>query len=107
MKHSIAVYLCLSLLVGGAAAQSPNTASILVVVVDQGGGVIKDARVSLSNGAIGSAREAVSGSDGSASFPALSLTGTYSVSVSKDGFAPEKLEGIALRSGETATLRIK
>ncbi len=48
----------------------------------------------------------VAGSDGSVTVPALSLTGTYTVTVSKDGFGTEERKDIALRSGETATLKV-
>jgi hypothetical protein len=89
------------------AAQSPNTASMIVVVVDQTGAVVQDAKVSVLNTATGGAREAVSGSDGSATVQALPLTGTYTVSVSKQGFGNEELKDISLRSGETATLKVK
>jgi len=92
---------------GPAVAQSPNTASMIVNVVDQTGAVIPDAKVSVVNAATGALREAVSGSDGSATISALSLTGTYTVTVSKDGFGNEELKDIALRSGETATLKVK
>jgi carboxypeptidase family protein len=88
------------------AAQSPNTATIVVVVVDQTGAVVQDAKVSVMNTATGAVREAVSGSDGSATIPALSLTGTYTVGVSKQGFGNEELKDITLRSGETATLKV-
>src|SRR6185503_12045402 len=47
------------------------------------------------------------GADGSATVPALSLTGTYTVSVSKSGFGSEERKDVALASGETATLRVK
>ncbi|HEY0405153.1 MAG TPA: TonB-dependent receptor, partial [Pyrinomonadaceae bacterium] len=87
-------------------AQSPNTASMIVVVVDQAGAIVKDASVSVVNNATGAMREAVSGSDGSATIPALSLTGTYTVSVSKQGFGSEERKDITLRSGETATLKV-
>src|SRR5215510_13160652 len=65
-------------------AQSPNTATMIVAV-----------------------REAVSGSDGSATIPALSLTGTYTVGVSREGFGAQELKDITLRSGETATVKVK
>src|SRR6267142_3043491 len=90
-----------------ARAQSPNTATIIVVVVDQAGAVVPGARVSVVNTATGAVREVVSGSDGSATIPALSLTGTYTVSVSREGFGNEELKDITLRSGETATLKVK
>jgi hypothetical protein len=88
------------------AAQSPNTATIVVVVVDQTGAVVKDANVSVTNTATGTTREAVSGSDGSATIQALSLTGTYTVGVSRQGFGSEERKDITLRSGETATLKV-
>ncbi len=91
---------------GPASAQSPNTATIVVDVLDQAGAVVKDAKVAVINNATGAERNVFSGSDGSATFPALSLTGTYTVNVSKEGFANEELKDITLRSGETATLKV-
>jgi Carboxypeptidase regulatory-like domain/TonB dependent receptor-like, beta-barrel len=88
------------------AAQSPNTASMIVIVLDQAGAVVKDAKVSVTNNATGAVREVFSGSDGVATVQALSLTGTYTVDVSKDGFGNEQRKDIALRSGETATLKV-
>jgi hypothetical protein len=52
------------------AAQTPNTATIVVMVVDQTGAVVPDAKVSVLNTATGALREAVSGYDGNATFPA-------------------------------------
>ncbi len=97
----------LAFMAASLAAQSPNTASMIVVVVDQTGAGVKDAKVSVVNSATGAVRESVSGSDGSATIPALSLTGTYTVGVSKEGFGNEELKDVALRSGETATLTVK
>jgi hypothetical protein len=101
--------LPLALLVFNAAVvgQSPNTATMIVVVTDQNGAVVKDAKVSVANTATGAERELVSGSDGSATIPALALTGTYTVSVSKEGFANQEIKDVTLRSGETATLQVK
>jgi len=87
-------------------AQSPNTANLIVVVVDQNGAVVKDAKVSVVNNATGAERAVESGSDGSATISALSITGTYSISVSKEGFANEEQKDITLRSSETATLKV-
>src|SRR4029450_9944990 len=88
-------------------AQSPNTASMIVNVVDQTGAVVPNAKVSVVNAATGAVREAVSGTDGSATISALSLTGTYTVTVSREGFGNEELKDITLRSSETATLKVK
>jgi hypothetical protein len=100
-------FLLFAFIAAPVAAQSPNTATMIVVVVDQTGDVVKDARVSVLNTATGAVRDAVSGSDGSATIPALSLTGTYTVGVSKAGFGNEELKAVTLRSGETATLKVK
>ena len=88
-------------------AQSPNTGSVTVVVVDQSDAVVKDAKIAVVNTATGAAREGLSGSDGSITIPALSLTGTYSVKVSKAGFGDEQAGDIALRAGETALVKVK
>ncbi|HEX8709892.1 MAG TPA: carboxypeptidase-like regulatory domain-containing protein, partial [Pyrinomonadaceae bacterium] len=105
--HLLLLALLLAFMAVPVAAQSPNTATMMVIVTDQTGAVIKDARVSVSNNATGDVREAVSGSEGSATIPGLSLTGTYTVVVSRQGFGDEELKGITLRSGETATLKVK
>ena len=98
--------LLLSAFITFAAAQSPNTATMIIVVNDQTGAVIKDARVSVLNTATGDSRDAISGTDGKATFPALSLTGTYKVSVSREGFGNEERENLTLRSGETVTIKV-
>src|SRR6476620_4919305 len=88
-------------------AQSPNNASIVVLVTDESGAVVRDANVSVTNSQTGAVRQAASGSDGGTSFPALPLTGTYSVVVTKAGFGDESRNDITLRSSETATLKVK
>src|SRR5690349_4775203 len=89
-----------------ALAQSPNTATMIVIVADQTGAFVKDPKVSVVHAATGATREAVSGSDGAATFPGLSLTGTYKVTVSREGFDNEERDGLTLRSGETATIKV-
>ncbi|MEO8662014.1 MAG: TonB-dependent receptor, partial [Bryobacteraceae bacterium] len=90
-----------------AAAQSPNTATMIVLLVDESSATVKDANVSVVNDATGAAREATSGTDGSVTVAALPLTGSYTVRVSKAGFGSEELKGVMLRSGETATVKVK
>ena len=88
-------------------AQSPNTATLIVVVVDQTGALVRDAKVSVANIATGAVREGVSGSEGSTTIAALALTGEYNVSVAKAGFTAEDVTGLTLRAGETATVKVK
>jgi len=92
------------LLIGPVAAQTPNTSTMIVTVVDQAGAVVSGAKISLTNTATGAVREAVSGEDGSATIAALSLTGEYKVTVAMIGFTAEDVPGLTLRSGETATV---
>ena len=89
------------------AAQSPNTASLVVVVVDQNGAVVKGANVSVVNSATGAVREAFSGDEGTATIAALPLTGEYKVTVAMSGFSTEHTTGLTLRAGETATVKVK
>lgn len=90
-----------------ALAQSPNTAALVVTVADQTGGVVPGARVSIVNTATGTTRSAVSGSDGSATIPGLSIAGQYKVTVTKEGFTAEGVAEVSLRAGETATVQVK
>jgi hypothetical protein len=106
IARAMALIVFTAISFGVAEAQSPNTASIMVVVVDQNGAVVAGAKVSLANSATGATREAVSGTDGTATFAGLSLTGTYRLSVSGQGFANQEQSDIRLRSGETATLKV-
>ena len=98
--------LLVSALAAPALAQTPNTAAIVVAVVDQTGAVVGDARVAVVNNATGATREAVSGTDGLATIAALPLTGTYAVDVTKPGFTAERASNLTLRAGETATVKV-
>ena len=103
----LATTIVLALSAGHALAQSPNTSTIVIVAVDQSGGVVKDATVSAVNNQTGLSRDATTGEDGSATIAALPLTGTYSVTVTKGGFSAEDVKDLTLRAGETATIRVK
>src|SRR6266508_2710325 len=107
LKRIVVLLAAFTVVSSSAAAQSPNTSTVVVVVTDQSGAVLKDAKVSVTNNQTGAVREAPSNIEGTATFPALSLTGTYTVLVTKEGFATEERKGISLRAGETATLRVK
>ena len=87
-------------------AQSPNTATMIVIVTDQAGAVVNDAKVTVVNNDTGASREATSRSDGTATFSGLSLTGTYKVTVAGQGFANEERNNLTLLSGETATVKV-
>jgi hypothetical protein len=99
--------LAMCVLAMPAFAQSPNNAAIVVVVVDQTGGVVKDAKVTIVNNATGATREAMSNGEGSVTMAALPLDGTYTISVSKAGFTADDVKGLALRASEVSTVRVK
>ena len=88
-------------------AQSPNTASVMITVVDQNGAVIPGANVSIVNRATGATREALSSEDGTATFAALPITGEYTVKVAMTGFTADDVPGLTLHAGETASLKVK
>jgi hypothetical protein len=105
-KLASSVLACVFVVTSSALAQSTNTATIVVIVTDETGGVIKDAKVAAVNTATGAVRTAASGSDGSVAFPGLPLTGSYDVTASMPGFHSREQTGLMLRAGETATLKM-
>src|SRR5689334_11965633 len=107
LKRVVSLVSAFVISVASAFAQSPNTSTVLVLVTDQSGAIVKDARVSVTNNKTGAVRESNSGDDGSATFPALALTGDYRISVSKTGFVADDVTGLTLRAGETATVRMR
>jgi len=88
-------------------AQSPNNAAVTVLVVDQTGASVKDAKVSVVNSSTAATRDGMSGADGSVTLSALPLGGTYTITVTKQGFTAEPVKDLELRSSETATVRVK
>src|ERR1051325_2963255 len=110
MKRFLIKLSVLSLIITGAltiVAQSPNTSSMIVTVVDQNGAVVRGANITVVNTATGAKREAVSGDEGTATIAALSLTGEYKVTVNMTGFTAQEATGLTLRAGETATVKLK
>ncbi|HMG75139.1 MAG TPA: TonB-dependent receptor [Pyrinomonadaceae bacterium] len=103
----IAVFAVIAATTTIGAAQSPNTAAMIVVVADQNGAVVKDAKVSVVNTATGAVRDAVSGDDGTATIAALPVAGEYKVTVAMTGFTTEDVTGLTFRAGETATVKVK
>ncbi|MEI6668745.1 MAG: TonB-dependent receptor [Acidobacteriota bacterium] len=106
MALLVAILGC-ALLAGPVAAQSPNTAAVVVMVSDQTGAIVPGAAVVVTNTMTGAVREAVSGSDGTAHLAALPLTGTYRVVVTMAGFTDQQTDDMTLRAGESAAVRVK
>jgi hypothetical protein len=107
LKKVVLLLSAFGISAASALAQSPNTSTVVVLVSDQSGAIVKDATVSLVNTQTHAVRESVSGADGSATFPALPLTGEYTIRVTKAGFVADDITGLTLRAGETASVRVK
>jgi hypothetical protein len=89
---------------GGAFAQGSSTASISGVVVDTDGAVIPGATIVVKNIKTGESFNTVSSGAGTFSIPAL-ITGTYTVSVSLEGFKTALLNNVVVNSGVPASVR--
>src|SRR5262245_55572099 len=88
----------------GVFAQGSSTASISGVVVDNGGDVIPGATVVVTNSRTGETFNTVTSGAGTFAIPAL-ITGTYSVSVSLEGFKSARLDNVIVNSGVPASVR--
>src|SRR5207237_9885938 len=102
--YSCVLTLAITLALTGA-AQSPNTSSLLVTVVDKDGAVLPGAAIELTNEGTGAARNGLSGIDGTADFAALPVNGIYLVRVQHPGFRPT-VARLTLRAGETAMIKV-
>jgi hypothetical protein len=88
----------------GAFAQGSSTASISGVVVDSGGGVVPGADVTVKNNGTGETYSAVTSGQGVFSVPSL-ITGTYTVTVSLQGFKTVVLNNVVVNAGVPASVR--
>jgi len=73
-------------------------------VVDESGGVIPGADVTVTNAASGAVRRTVTNSDGFFAFAALPAA-TYDVKISISGFNTYEVKGIVLQGGDSRTIR--
>jgi hypothetical protein len=88
----------------GAYAQGSSTASISGVVVDSSGGVIPGADVLVKNNGTAETFVTVTSTQGVFSVPSL-ITGTYTVTVSLQGFKTGVLNNVVLNAGVPASVR--
>lgn len=105
MRYSGALLIAL-LLSLTSFAQTLDTAAIRGQVLDANGAAIAGAAVAVVNQLTGLKRETSADGRGYYTIAGLPLTGQYSLTVTKTGFATETREGMELRAGETATLNI-
>jgi outer membrane receptor protein involved in Fe transport len=80
-----------------------DRAAINGTITDPSGQVIAGASVDLTSNLTGFHRSAATGTDGIYQFPSLAV-GTYTVSISKNGFKPFQIAGIDLLFGQVRTV---
>src|SRR5690242_17913117 len=85
-------------------AQGSTTSIITGTVLDGSGGVIPGATISVKSDATGAEFTAVSNSQGAFTIPAVSV-GSYTVTVTLQGFKQAVLKGVTVSSGVPATVR--
>ena len=86
-------------------AQS-STATLSGTVEDQTGAIVAGANIALVNVAQGSQRLATTNNEGRFVFPSLP-PGQYSVTATREGFAPVEVKNVALNVNDQVALRIK
>jgi hypothetical protein len=96
--------VCLTLALPAPVAAQRFTAELSGAVVDEVGGVIPGASVTLVNQASGTARHTVTNDDGFFAFSAVPAA-TYTVTVELQGFATHELTDIVLGAGDSRTAR--
>jgi Carboxypeptidase regulatory-like domain len=88
----------------GASAQGSSTAPISGVVVDSSGGVVPGADVLVRNNGTAETFAAVTSGQGVFSVPSL-ITGTYTVTVSLQGFKTAVVNNVVVNAGVPASVR--
>jgi hypothetical protein len=102
------VFLAVGLLVvSGARAQTPDTATLRGEVEDQSHAPVADAEVTLTNTLSGLKRQVHTDDSGSFSMAGLPIAGQYGITVAKQGFAEAKLTALTLAGGTTASLNLQ
>ena len=106
--HLVRVAVAAVLLLFGAAgrvdAQGASTATVSGVVADSGGGVIPGAAVVVTNKGTGETFNTFSSEQGVFSVPSL-ITGTYTVTVSLEGFKTAVIDNVVVNAGVPANVR--
>jgi hypothetical protein len=103
-RVALAVVLSLFGAAGKVEAQGASTATVSGVVADTGGGVIPGAAVVVTNKGTGETFNTFSSEQGVFSVPSL-ITGTYTVTVSLEGFKTAVIDNVVVNAGVPASVR--
>ena len=102
--YLLATLVAVALCTAGAKAQMVG-GTISGDIVDPGGAAVGQAEVLIRNDETGSERKLTTAESGIFSAPSVAV-GTYTVSVSRDGFAPLSRTGIVLTVGQNVQLHL-
>ncbi|MGC2658180.1 MAG: TonB-dependent receptor [Bryobacteraceae bacterium] len=106
MPQSLLRWLCILLSCYTVAAQTPDTASVRGLVLDQNRALAADVQVTVTNQRTGLRRLAQTDRSGRFSFAGLPVSGTYEIKAVKPGFAEAEHKDITLIGGATADLEL-
>jgi hypothetical protein len=106
LRFKIAFVLLCSFAVTSLAAQTPDTATIQGTVVDATHAPISGARIAVHNDLTGETRVVDSSAAGRFSLAGLPVTGEYSVSATRGGFAEADEHHVTLAAGSSALLHL-
>ena len=104
LRGLLATLLLLVATAAIASAQGGSTSTLTGTVVDTSGGVIPGADVTVKNEATGTSFTAVSGTNGGFTIPAMP-SGTYTVTVTLQGFKTAVLKDVVLNAGLTQSVK--
>src|ERR1700730_8109112 len=102
LAHSQLVVLATILVCAIFPMAAQDRAAVNGTVTDPSGTFVEGAKVELNSTLNGFHRSTVTGTDGIYQFPSLAV-GTYTISISKDGFKPYEITGVDLLFGQVRT----
>ncbi len=103
MSRFCAIFLCAFPL----AAQTPDTATIAGKVVDSTQAPSGGRQISVKNSESNLQRTAATGAGGGYSIEGLPISGRYSITASRQGFADATISDVSLQGGATATINLQ
>jgi hypothetical protein len=88
-------------------AQTPDTATIHGLILDQSHAPVREVAVTVTSALSALKRVVQSDSRGNFTISALPVDASYTITAATEGFAPTKLAGVALQSGTTAEVTLQ
>lgn len=91
----------------GMVAQTPDTATLQGAVIDAAHAAVVNAQVTAKNELTSLVRTGSTDAGGHFTFSGLPIAGSYTISVTKTGFAPAQIAQVRLTGGSSATVAIE